>query len=83
MATTLSPPAVALPTLAPTIDSSWTRVKGDAEKERNSHAERPPERQSPLTLSPTSGSGLDPDISPAAAEFQIPRIARARHVSEG
>ncbi len=30
----------------------------------------------------TSASGLDPDISPAAADFQVPRIALARHLSQ-
>jgi K+-transporting ATPase ATPase C chain len=54
------------------------RVKGDVEK---LHAENPGSSV-PVDLVTTSGSGLDPDISPAAAEFQIPRIARPRHVRE-
>jgi K+-transporting ATPase ATPase C chain len=54
------------------------RVKGDVEK---LHAENPGSPV-PVDLVTTSGSGLDPDISPAAAEFQIVRVARARHVSE-
>ncbi len=36
----------------------------------------------PADLVTTSASGLDPDISPAAADFQVPRIARERQLSE-
>jgi len=36
----------------------------------------------PVDLVTTSGSGLDPDISPASALFQIPRIARVRGISQ-
>jgi K+-transporting ATPase ATPase C chain len=63
--------------LGPTNRQLLDRVKGDVEK---LHAENPG-TPIPLDLVTTSGSGLDPDISPAAAEFQIPRVARARGVN--
>ncbi|MEN3333843.1 MAG: potassium-transporting ATPase KdpC subunit [Blastocatellia bacterium] len=55
-----------------------TNVKtaADALKEEN------PDAPSPIDLVTASASGLDPHITPAAAEFQVPRIARERRMSE-
>jgi K+-transporting ATPase ATPase C chain len=64
--------------LGPTNRQLVDRVRGDVEKLRAEN----PNAAIPVDLVTTSGSGLDPDISPAAAEFQIPRVARARQMSE-
>jgi K+-transporting ATPase ATPase C chain len=64
--------------LAPTNKNLIERVKADAQK---LHAENP-DAAIPIDLVTTSGSGLDPDISPEAAEFQIPRIAHARNLKQ-
>jgi K+-transporting ATPase ATPase C chain len=64
--------------LGPTNKTLTDRVASDVQKLQ---AENPAMRV-PVDLVTTSGSGLDPDISPAAAEFQISRIARARAISE-
>jgi K+-transporting ATPase ATPase C chain len=63
--------------LAPTNKILIDRVKGDVQKAR---AEAP-SASIPVDLVTSSGSGLDPDISPASAEFQIPRVARERHMN--
>jgi potassium-transporting ATPase KdpC subunit len=64
--------------LGPTNKQLIDRVKGDVDKLRAEN----PNAAIPVDLVTTSGSGLDPDISPAAAEFQIPRVAKARQMTE-
>ncbi|MGB6835755.1 MAG: potassium-transporting ATPase subunit KdpC [Candidatus Acidiferrum sp.] len=64
--------------LGPTNRQLMDRVKGDVEK---LHLENPG-AAIPVDMVTTSASGLDPDISPGDAEFQIPRVARERHMSE-
>ena len=64
--------------LAPTNHQLIDRIKSDSAK---LHAENP-NSPIPVDLITASGSGLDPEVSPAAAEFQIARIAKERNISE-
>ena len=54
------------------------RVKADVARLQAENPGQPV----PIDLVTTSASGLDPDITPAGAEFQVPRIARERGLSE-
>jgi potassium-transporting ATPase KdpC subunit len=64
--------------LGPTNQKLIARVADDAAK----LAAENPNQPVPVDLLTTSASGLDPHISPAAAEFQVPRVARERQMSE-
>jgi potassium-transporting ATPase KdpC subunit len=64
--------------LAPSNKALIDRVQGDIDKLKQENPSTPV----PADLVTTSASGLDPDISPEAAFFQVPRVAKTRNLTE-
>jgi K+-transporting ATPase ATPase C chain len=64
--------------LGPSNKALIERVQADIDALKKENPSEPV----PIDLVTTSGSGLDPDISPEAAYFQVPRVAKVRNLSE-
>lgn len=64
--------------LAQSSKTLVSRIQGDIDKLAAQNSGKPV----PIDLVTTSASGLDPDITPDAADFQVPRVAKARNLSE-
>lgn len=64
--------------LGPTNKKLVDRIETDVAADQRQN----PDKDVPIDLVTTSASGLDPDITPAAALYQVPRVAAARHLSE-
>jgi K+-transporting ATPase ATPase C chain len=64
--------------LGPTSAALMTRIQGEIKTWQAANGDAP----IPIDLLTTSASGLDPDISPAGADYQVARVAKARNMTE-